>query len=302
MIKKIRSDYLYYYTRCLYKKDPKLAANYSYRKLFGKDINWVCPADLNEIVRWMLVNTDTRQWTQCADKYAVREYIKDQGCGDYLVKLYGKWDNPEDISFDSISAPFVLKANNGCGTVKIIRDKSLVDLNQIKSETKQWLKRPFGYVSGEFHYLSIPPCIIAEELLDNTSLEISSSLIDYKIWCINGQPECILVCFNRKDDNLDRIVYDLEWKPVEGVLRAKSSVSSSIEIPKPKCFDEMLEIAQKLAIPFPEVRVDLYVIDDRPKFGELTFSAGMKTFTKEYYEYLGHKIDFTNLTRNQITS
>ena len=58
-------------------------------------------------------------------------------------------------------------------------------------------------------------------------------------------------------------------------------------IPKPKCLDEMLRIASILSEDFPEVRVDLYVINGQPYIGELTFSSGYGFFTNEYYRHLG---------------
>jgi len=41
---------------------------------------------------------------------------------------------------------------------------------------------------------------------------------------------------------------------------------------KPKFMNEMLTCAKKLAQPFPFVRVDFYVNDNKIIFGEMTFS------------------------------
>ena len=61
-------------------------------------------------------------------------------------------------------------------------------------------------------------------------------------------------------------------------------------IPMPACKDEMLAIASRLAQPFPEVRVDFYVVGGKPVIGELTFTTGFGYFTEDYYEYLGKKM------------
>lgn len=41
---------------------------------------------------------------------------------------------------------------------------------------------------------------------------------------------------------------------------------------KPSCLDEMLAVSERLSSAFPFVRVDFYIVDSRPVFGELTFT------------------------------
>ena len=63
-------------------------------------------------------------------------------------------------------------------------------------------------------------------------------------------------------------------------------------IPKPKNFKKMVEIAEKLSKGFPELRVDLYNIDGKIYFGELTFTSQggfMDYFTLEFNKMLGEK-------------
>ena len=303
LVQKMYSEYMYWKFKHLFEKDPKLSANYAYKRVFGHDIDWNNPQDLNEKIRWMLIYTDTSLWTKCADKFAVREYVKEKACGQYLVDLYGKWADPQTIDFAELPQSFVLKANNGCGTVMVIQDKSEINETKVKKELTSWLQRPFGYSSGQLHYLPIPRCIIAERLLEEegeTKQLSPTSLVDYKIWCINGQPECILVIFGRKNGQYCRQVYDTNWKKKSDVINKKADAHTEyvdIDIPKPLCLNEMLAMAKRLSEPFPEVRVDLYVVGGRPYFGELTFTAGMKSFTPEYYKYLGDKIDISQLPR-----
>lgn len=57
----------------------------------------------------------------------------------------------------------------------------------------------------------------------------------------------------------------------------------------------MLSVAQKLAKPFPKVRVDFYIACNKPIIGELTFTAGYPAFTDEYHEELGNMIDLKQI-------
>ena len=298
-LKEIHGVYLYYHFKRLYEKDPRLAAYGLYDRIYGNhdDFDIDNPKSLIEKITWLELNTDTSLWTLCADKYRMREYVARCGLSEYLPKNYGHWENPSDIDFSQLPNEFVLKANNGCGTVKIIRDKSTINEKKLKKELKRWLKRPFGYMGAQSHYLSIKPCILAEELLhqDEEQKAFSpESFVDYKVWCINGKPENVLVVYGRNDAGYSLDLYDTSWERLDEKLKKNGHFVFRVEkIPKPDCLDEMLSMAKKMAEPFPEVRVDFYVVDRKPVIGELTFSTGYGYFTDEYYEYLGTKVDLS---------
>lgn len=294
IIKRIKSFVIHYLYIILYKIRPRYAADLMYYHAFHKRMNLKNPKNLIEKINWLQFNSDTSLWTLCADKYRMREYVTEKGLQDYLPKLYGHWENPENIDFNALPNEFVLKSNNGCGTVKIVRDKKTLDIDAVKTLLKSWLK-PYGYTGGQTHYLRIKPCIIAEELLAQSKQGgvISSSLIDYKLWCINGVPESFFVAYNRHEAlKIDIALYDTKWNPLPQFLQNTNleKYRPEVEIPVPPCLDEMLEIASKLAEPFPEVRVDFYIVNDKPVIGELTFTTGYGYFTDEYYELLGSKM------------
>lgn len=303
-LKRIYSDYLYYRFKHLYEKDPRLAAYALYDRIYGNhdDFDIDNPKSLIEIITWLELYSDTSLWTICADKYRMREYVSQVGLDAYLPVLYGQWDNPDDIDFSTLPKEFVLKANNGCGTVMIVRDKDSLCETKTRKVLKKWIKHKFGYMGAQKHYLSIKPCIIAEELLHqgaDQKLFSPSSMVDYKVWCINGTPESILVTFNRNSKNYNIDLYNTEWESIAeniDISRSEHNVyNADIVVPKPKCLAKLLELAAILAKPFPEVRVDFYIVNDMPVIGELTFSTGYGYFKREYYDYLGSKITLSNL-------
>ena len=188
---------------------PKTLAQHLYKKRLGKRIDWDNPKDLNEKIQWLKFYSDTSEWTRLADKYEVREYVKEKGFGENLVKLYGKWDKAENIDWVSLPDKFVMKVNNGSGDVVVCSDKKKLDINEVSKYFNKMLKRKYGFSTAEPHYLDIPPCIIAEEMLDVSKQPIvSSSLIDYKIWCFEGKPECVWACYNRKKGSVEVATYD----------------------------------------------------------------------------------------------
>ena len=128
----IYKEYTFYKWMVLYKINPKIPINHTYKKYFNRKINWENPQDLIEKIAWMELYGDTSLWTTCADKYRVREYVEKCGCGQYLNELLGVWKDPNDINFKALPSEFVLKANNGCGTVLIVNDKTTLNIPKTK--------------------------------------------------------------------------------------------------------------------------------------------------------------------------
>ncbi len=278
-------------------KDPKKEMTRRYRQVFNQAPNFTNPKNLIEKIYWLLLNTDTSLWTICADKYLMRDYVTKCGYGDYLPKLLGKWDKASEVDFTALPNQFILKTNNGCGTCLIVNDKSKINERDIKHQLKNWLSIPYGYSGAELHYLKIRPCIIAEELLISDEKQKSfspHSLVDYKVWCFSGKPECVLIVYDRYKRNgckysLD--LYDLKWNKIAHNLKQNGhfEYKESI-IPQPECLEEIIEISRRLSDPFPQVRVDFYIINNKPIIGELTFTTGFGYFTDVFYDYLGSKV------------
>lgn len=278
-------------------RDPMGEILRNYRARFQKDPNLETPRNLIEKIYWMQLHCDTSEWTICADKYRMRNFIEKKGFAENLPTLYGMWEDPYDINWSDLPQQFVIKANNGCGTVLVVKDKSNYNERKIKKLLKNWISIPYGYRGYQPHYLRIKPCIIAEELLiqDKNLDELSVSMVDFKVWCFNGKAESIFVAYDRTNKSLGVDLYDAQWKRLPQYIRSHGIdiVDNGKEFPKPPCLDEMLYIAQKVSEGMPQVRVDFYVIDGKPVIGELTMASGYGYFTEEYYNHLG---DLTDLS------
>ena len=285
--------------RTYYRKTGKYKqlAELLYENEFNRKINWEHPEDLNQWINWISFNSDTSQWPQLADKLAVREYVKEKGFGDILIPLLGKWENPEYISFDNLPDKFVLKANNGSGDVRVILDKNKEDLGEIRKYFQSILGTKFGKESAEPHYLKIKPYVIAEALLDKEKQSIpSTSLIDYKFWCFNGKPVCCFVVTDRSKESftVDLYTADDNWGKIDkGNLVFDHHHKPSLQsLPKPQNLQKMILIASELSKGLPQSRIDLYEVDDKVYFGEITLTSmcgRMKYFTPSYLNVLGEE-------------
>ena len=177
-----------YYLHKLYllKINPKIIANSAYKSAFGKNINWKNPKDLIEKIYYLQLYTDTRLWTYCADKYLVREYLKEKGCETYLeTPIYGVWSDPTQIKWSSLPDRFVLKSNHACGQVIMIEDKNSIDFKKTQKKISGWLTTKYGVLNAQLHYTKIKPLILAEKNLKSKD-KAEEFLIDYKI-CVLGE-------------------------------------------------------------------------------------------------------------------
>lgn len=222
----------------------------------------------------MLANGNNKTWATMADKYRSRQFVADRIGEEHLIPLYGFWENPEDIDFDKLTPPYVLKTNNGCGTNFFVHDNSEVDRENIVKVLKKDLSFPYPALSGQLHYSLIKPGVVAEKLMSQGNGQ--SSLYDYKIHCVNGVPQRVYVFSDRgltKEDHFKfkMMAFDTNWNPIpEAVTEEYRADPASIE--RPVCLEQMLDFAAKLSADEEYLRVDFYIIDNHIYFGELTCS------------------------------
>ncbi len=271
---------------------PKKMADKHFYRSFGRHIDWENPKDLNEKINWLKFHSNLNEWARLADKFLVRDYVKERGCGSLLVELYGSWDKPDDIEWNLLPNRFIIKTNNGSGKVFICEDKSTLDIKQTIKDIRQMMKRHFADFFVEPHYKLIKPCIIAEELLyvEKQSAK-STSIVDYKIWCFNGKPAYVLIILNRTGSRMNMALYDIDWNNhSEYIVENHHYERMKEPVPMPSCWKQMVDAAAILSKGLPQVRVDLYENDGKPYFGELTLTSASglhNYFTQEFLRILG---------------
>lgn len=278
---------------------PETLIKIRYCYVFKKSLDLKRPQGLNEKILWAKLYADTTEWTRLADKYEVRKYVEEIGLGDTLVKLYAVWYKKEDVDFDKLPETFIIKANNGDGkgTNKIICKANLTPKRKAEliEMIGEWLKRKnIGALHAEPHYKHMRPCVIAEEVLPIE--QGATSLTDYKMWCFNGKCYYTWICNERSagGNSAHVMTYDIEWNAHPELSVFNSDYLKGEITPKPKNYDKMVEIAERLSKGFPELRVDLYNINGKIYFGELTFTSQggfMDFYTPEFNKELGSKFN-----------
>lgn len=255
---------------------------------FHRNLNLKNPKSLADKVTYIELHEQSPLAPECTDKYAVRQYVEDKGFADILVPLAGgPWSSINEIDFQTLPDAFVLKATHGCKMNYLVPDKAKLDKKKCMVEMCRWLQTTYGTYSMEPHYLKIPHRIYAENYLAD-----ADKLIDYKFHCMNGIPQFVLVCGDRvvteMGNDVSRHIFDMNWKPLVGLTDETSD-----KIEKPEHLEQMIDIAKKLSADFKFVRVDLYDINGKVYFGELTFSPTNGVFshyTQEFLDEMGERL------------
>lgn len=252
----------------LYNISPVLFAKYRFRVKTGRRLNLESPQSFDEKLLWLMLYWRHPLKSQCADKYAMRSYVKENGLGHILPELLGVYENSNEIDFGVLPEQFVLKCTHGWGINIICRSKTELDLEEAKRKLSAWLRVDWSKVSGEVHYGLIRPHIICERYLDDLSGDVPC---DYKVYCFDGRVHCTMVCSERgQGGHAEFDFYDREWK--NKLPYSKSSLLADRNIPKPDAYEEIIEAAEKLSKPFPFVRMDFYNINGKTVIGEMTFT------------------------------
>lgn len=246
------------------------------------------PHDLDEKIMWMEFNTDTGMWTRLADKIKVHEYVRAKGLGDILIPQIAVYKDASEIDFNALPDGFALKSSHGSAQNAIVRRKNETDTEQLRRLAQGWLRQGFGKGSGEPHYMKIPRRLFAEQLLP---LDNNESPVDYKFMCFGGIPMYCLRCSGRDMKTFQGLYmyYSLpEWNQLGNWVRDEWADRSLAR--RPENLDRMMKIAATLSQGLPFVRVDLYDINGKIFFGELTFTpfaARSYYFTRECLDKLG---------------
>lgn len=227
------------------------------------------PRSFNEKIQWLKLYDTTEQKTMLADKYLVREWVREKIGDQYLVPLLGVWNSFDEIDFDSLPDSFFLKCNHGSGMNLVVRDRKSLDIQRTKRQFDNWMNLNYAFSSAlELQYKDIPRKILAEEIISQSD----SDLLDYKIHVFHGEPKIIQVIGDRDlaRHTAKECFLTPEWIP--GELMYHTYEMYDVIPEKPENLFEMLEIARILGADFRYVRVDLYNIDGRILFGEMTFT------------------------------
>ena len=280
------ADYRFYVNRSRFGMYHNMPDEEYLRRLFryrmGYELDLENPRTFNEKLQWLKLYDRKPIYTTMVDKYEMKQYVSGIIGEKYVIPTLGVWDKEDEIDFAALPDQFVLKCTHDSHDIIICKDKAKLNIREAKRKMRKGLKRNYYYAHREWCYKNVKPRVIAEKFMSNHG----EDLIDYKVHNFNGVPKVILVSKDRfSEGHYTQDFYDCEWNHLS-VKRPKTT-NATVEMKKPECLSEMLDISCVLSKEIPFLRTDFYIIEEKLYVGELTFfpASGLLRFEPEAFDY-----------------
>lgn len=260
-----------------------------YYQTFNKKLDLSNPKTFNEKLQWLKLYDRNPEYTKMVDKYEVKKYVAEKIGEEYIIPTIGIYDSFEEINFNELPDQFVIKCTHDSGGIVICKDKSNFSIEEARKKINKCMKNNYYRSWREWPYKNVKPRIIIEKYMEDDK---TKELRDYKFFCFNGKPQYLYVSEglnNHQTAKMDFFNMNFEKAPF---YRADYN-RFNVDPEKPKRFEEMKLIAEKLAQNLKFVRVDFYDVDGKIYFGEITFFPGAgfgKFIPEEYDKVLGDLI------------
>lgn len=275
--------YYFHYTAVLL---SRIASKETYLKWYfkqriGYPLNLNNPQTFSEKLQWLKLNDIHPEYTQMVDKATAKDYVASIIGEEYIIPTLGIWNSVEEIEWDKLPNQFVVKSTGDSGGIVICKDKKQFNQKEAIRKLKKLGERDYCRYNLEYPYKDVPHRYIAEAYMEDES---GYELKDYKFFCFNGAPRFLFVATGRQQNDTRFDFYDTEFNHLP-VLNGHPN--ADVWPTKPENFEEMLDVASKLSQGIPHVRVDLYNINGKIYFGELTFFhwSGMVPFEPVEWDY-----------------
>lgn len=249
--------------------------------------NFLSPRSLNEKLNYIKIHKTNYNLRCClSDRLKVRNYVKEKTPECELIDILWTGNYFTIEVWDSLPEKFVIKANHGSGMVKVVNKKYDTHV-ETQFVCNNWLKIDYSKIGKEWFYYNLDRILIVEEYL-----EFSGDVPpDFKFFCMNGKIELVQVDLDRFSGHT-RNLYDKNFNRIDGELL----YPQGYDIEKPNMYNHALNIAVKLSQEFDFIRVDLYLLDNKIYFGELTNIPGNGTekFKPKKLDFeLGKKLELS---------
>lgn len=250
-------------------KDDKIYLSLRHYLAFGKKMNWENPQTFNEKMQWLKLYDRRPEYTIMVDKVKAKDYVASIIGEEYIIPTIGVWDSADDIDFENLPNRFVIKCNHNSGTgMYICKDKSKMNADMVRAGLRRGLKENYFLNNREWPYKDVPRKIIAEQFMEDYK---TGELRDYKFFCFDGVVRGLFIATGRsKGDHF--VCFDFFDANFNHLPVKHGHPNAKVMPEKPATFEEMKRIASILSKGIPSVRIDLYEINGKVYFGEITFT------------------------------
>jgi hypothetical protein len=252
-----------------------------YLRATGRVLDLRNPKSFTEKVQLAKLTWRSPRMVALADKVEAKTVVESLLGPEWVTpNLYVGATLPA-VSERNWPAPYVIKCNNRSGGHHFVREGDPPpDWPTVDKFVADAMGRNYGVRLGEWVYSRIRPKVLVEPFIGRGAVPT-----DYKLYTFGGKVAFTSINWNRFEaEGLMRATFDRDWNRLPFVMNAYGDYEGD-DVPKrPACYDEMIAGAEVLARGFPFARIDLYDIDGRPRFGEVTFypQSGLFRMPLEY--------------------
>jgi hypothetical protein len=211
------------------------------------------------------------------NKIAAKEQMSSRFGTEFVIPTLAIFENAAEIDFAVLPYPCVVKPSHASGFNVFLRDRPANE-GEVRRRLGRLLRYRHGRASEEWAYSQIAPRLLVEPWTEGGE----HGLIDYKFHTFGGRVFSIQVDVDRYSNHA-RCFFDPSWTPMQFELLCPRA---SYEVPPPVRLKEMFHYAAQIGEGFPYVRVDLYEVGGKVKFGEATFypGAGLEVFNPPEFD------------------
>ena len=260
----------------------KIYLKWKYKKHLGKKLNLDHPVLFQEKLHWLKLHDRKPIYHQMVDKFEAKKIITEYVGEEYVIPTLGIYNSFEEIDFDKLPNQFVLKCTFDSGSYYICRDKTKLNIDEVKEKLMVNWKKDYYIWSREWPYKGLKHRIIAEPLLVDDKFPY---LRDFKFYCFNGEPKLFYITSDKGGDLPTRQdFFDISGNHLE--IQDQHYTNNPIKSPDlPQNLSKMVEMCRILAKDTYHLRVDYYEINGHIYCGEFTFfeAGGFCNFTPEKY-------------------
>ena len=239
------------------------------------------PTTYNEKLQWLKLNDIHPEYGELVDKATAKDIVAKEIGEEHIIPTLGIWNTFDEVDFDSLPNQFVLKTTHDSGGVVVCKDKTSFNKEEARGKIEKSLNNNYFLVHREYPYKYVKPRVLAEQYMVDES---GTELKDYKFFCFNGKCKMLFVATGRGAGDVRFDFFDTEFNHLPF---QQGHPWADYPIQKPKGFEKMIELAEKLSTKYLHVRVDFYDINGHVYFGELTFFhfSGNVPFVPEEWDY-----------------
>ncbi len=257
-----------------------LRVSAAYARAHQRRPRLLAPRRFTEKMQWRKLFDLNPLFPVLSDKLAVRSFISERVGDAFLVPLL--WaGSPDDIPFDRLSPPYVIKSNHGSGYYIMVGADDEPRPDQLRAHGRQWLTQDFGSALDEPGYVPIQRRLMVEKTVATDTGERPEEV---RLFMFDGKVAVINTVFIENGQIRNGTFHTPDW------IRLDWHFSRLVdrEFSRPKRLSEMLGIAERLAAGLDHVRVDFYDCGERIYVGEMTLYSwsGMSPFSPDAADFL----------------